>query len=351
MKTRSLFRIIVSSAIFCLCADGAEGTAARNTSVSDRENVQSTGTFKNPVIARDWPDPTVWECDGIYYSVATGLSTLMTSSDMVTWTDTGRSPITAEAHDELFGRTGNIWAPCVTKIGAGWVLYVSLFVDDDHCCIAVMESSRADGPFEWRGILIDGVPDFGVANAIDPFTLVDDDRVWHFFGSLEDGIHLVELTSDGLKVKDGSRPVHVAGVRHPAQKFVKEAYEGSYVMKRNGWWYFFASGGAFYDGTYHLVVARSRDLGGPYYDREGHLFTEGKAQPILSSRKGDHFIGPGHNGDVFTTADGRTYMFFHSHATDFPSGARPTLLQQIFWDSEEWPYFTGGAPAEQETRP
>ncbi len=156
-----------------------------------------------------------------------------------------------------------------------------------------MESSRADGPFEWRGILIDGVPDFGVANAIDPFTLMDDGRIWHFF----------------------------------------------------------ASGGVFYDGTYHLVVARSRNLGGPYYDREGHLFTEGKAQPILSSREGDHFIGPGHHGDVFTTADGRTYMFFHSHATDFPSGARPTLLQQIFWDSEEWPYFAGGAPAEQETRP
>ena len=39
-------------------------------------------------------------------------------------------------------------------------------------------------------------------------------------------------------------------------------------------------------------------------------------------------------------------MYYHSHATDFPSSARPTLLQQLFWDAEGWPYFTGGAPAE-----
>ena len=329
----TILPIIAALAAFCSCS----GTGER--------------TFSNPVIARDWPDPTIWECDGTYYSVATGLKTLMTSHDMVTWTDTGRSPITEEARAELFGRSGNIWAPCVTRIEGKWVLYVSIYVTDDNCRIAVLDSSSPDGPFEWKGILIDGVPDFGIANAIDPFTLVDNGRVWHFFGSLEDGIHLVELTADGLKVKDGARPVHVAGVRHPEQKFIKEAYEGTYVMKRDGWWYFFASGGAYYDETYHLVVARSRNLEGPYYDCEGNLFTEGKAQPVLASQKDDHFIGPGHNGDVFETADGRTYMYYHSHATDYDPNDRPTLLQQVFWDGEGWPFFENGAPAEQEIMP
>jgi len=319
-------------------ADGAEMT-------------QSADTFTNPVITRDWADPAVWKADGVYYSVATGLGTLLTSTDMVNWTDTGRSPITGEARTGLLTYTSSWWAPCVVKIGDKWVLYISLFIDDDHCRIAVMDSSVPEGPFEWRGFLLDGVPDFGVANAIDPFTLVDDDRVWLFFGSLEDGIHLVELTRDGLKVKDGAVPVHVAGVRHPADKFVKDAYEGSYVMKRGGWWYFFASEGAYYDGTYHLVVTRSRELCGPYFDREGHPFTEGKTTPILSSKPGDHFTGPGHNGDVFITPDGRTYMFFHSHVEGLPEGSRPTMLQQVFWDEEGWPYFKGGAPVEVEIMP
>lgn len=322
-----------------------------NDAALDIIRITRNDTFRNPVINRDWADPTVWECDGRYYSVATGLSTLMTSTDLVNWKDTGRSPITQKARSELFGRTDNIWAPCVTKIGDKWVLYISLYMTDDDCCIAVMDSSEPDGPFEWRGILLDGTPDFGVANAIDPFTLVDNGRVWHFFGSLEDGIHLVELTPDGLKVKEGATAVHVAGVRHPADKFVDEAYEGSYVMKHGDWWYFFASAGAFYDGTYRLVVARSKNLCGPYYDREGHPFTEGKAKPILSSSEGDYFIGPGHNGNVFTNSDGQMYMFFHSHSKDYPNGERPTLLQRLFWDEEGWPYFVNSVPAELELKP
>lgn len=308
-------------------------------------------TFKNPVIAADWPDPTVWENGSTYYSVATGLSTLRKSTDMVNWTDTGLSPITEEARLKLTSISNNIWAPCVTKINGRWVLYVSLYINDNDCKIAVMDSDWAEGPFEWKGILIDGMPDFGVANAIDPFTLVADGKVLHFFGSLEDGIHVVELTDDGLAVKEGATAKHVAGVRHPKQKFVKEAYEGAYIMKRGGWWYFFASGGAYYDSTYHLTVARSREVTGPYYDRQGNPFTEGKAFPVLSSKPGDHFIGPGHNGDVFVTSDGRTYMFYHSHATDYPESARPTLLQQVLWDAEDWPYFKNGSPAETETRP
>lgn len=336
--------------LFCYNTEQDGGSASFDDFVVDYDTTPRTELFSNPVIARDWPDPTVWESDGTYYSVATGLETLLTSKDMVTWTDTGRSPITEESRSELFGRSGNIWAPCVTRIGDRWVLYVSIYVNDDNCRIAVMDSDTPDGPFEWKGILIDGVPDFGVANAIDPFTLVDKGRVWHFFGSLEDGIHLVELTSDGLKVKKGSVPVHVAGVRHPAHKFVSEAYEGSYVMKRGDWWYFFASGGAYYDETYHLVVTRSHDLSGPYYDREGNVFTDGLTGPVLASHKGDHFIGPGHNGDVFETADGRTYMYYHSHASDFPASARPTLLQQVYWDDEGWPFFKNGSPAEREVK-
>ena len=39
--------------------------------------VADAGTFTNPVIAVDWPDPAIWNGgDGWYYSVATGLRTI-----------------------------------------------------------------------------------------------------------------------------------------------------------------------------------------------------------------------------------------------------------------------------------
>lgn len=71
--------------------------------------------------------------------------------------------------------------------------------------------------------------------------------------------------------------------------------------------------------------------------------TEGLARPILSSEAGDRFIGPGHNGEVFTSVDGREWMFFHAHDAALPNiGDRPTLLQEVKWTDDGWPYFEGG---------
>ena len=78
---------------------------------------------------------------------------------------------------------------------------------------------------------------------------------------------------------------------------------------------------------------------------------EGFAEKILSSRPGDRFYGPGHNGEIFTAPSGRTYMVYHCHDREIapykPDGynPRPLFLQEIFWDAEGWPYFETGRPA------
>ncbi len=302
--------------------------------------------FQNPVIAKDWPDPTVWYAGGKFYSVATGLRTLMTSSDLISWTDTGDSPISPDARGKLEAISRNIWAPCVTRIGNNWVLYISLFISDDDCKIAALTSTRPTGPFEFRGVVIDTRRE-GILNAIDPFVLTVDGKAMMFFGSLADGVHVVDLASDGLSIASGAKPLHVAGIRKPESKMVG-AYEGSYVMHRNGWWYLFVSGGHYANHTYYLTVGRSKSVKGPYSDREGNNLTAGKAKPILSSSADDWFYGPGHNGDVFTTQDGRTMIFYHSHCKGYDPKERPTLLQEMKWDADGWPYFVNGKPAKAE---
>ena len=314
-------------------------------------SMQAQHTFQNPVIPTDWPDPTIWKAGDTYYSVATGLKTLRTSKDMVNWTDTEQSPITQKGRDSLEAYAPNIWAPSVAKIGKKWMLYVSSYKDDTNCRISVFSSKKPEGPFKWEGFLLDGVRDCNVINSIDPFVIENEGQVLLFYGSLEDGIHVQHLTDDGLALAPGSEPKHIGGVRRPKNKFVKEAYEGTYVMKHGGWWYLFCSGGAYYDETYHLSVARSRDIEGPYYDKEGNPLTEGKALPLLASKKRDRFVGPGHNGDVFATPDGRTFMFYHSHDKTLDKDSRPTLLQEVLWDAEGWPYFRGGKPALHEEYP
>jgi len=308
-----------------------------------------TATFTNPVIAADWPDPAVWNGgDGWFYSVATGLHTIRRSRNLIDWEDTRIDPLTPKARERLHMVSRNVWAPCVTKLAGQWALYISLFVSDPDCRIAALVSSSPTGPFEFRNEVINSRRE-GVMNAIDPYVLCVDGRVWMFFGSLADGIHRVELSSDGLMVKPGAKPVHVAGVRRPPDK-MKRAWEGSYVHFRKGWWYLFVSGGHYGDHTYYLTVGRSRNIDGEFTDSKGRPMTDGLAEPILSSVKGDFFYGPGHNGEIFAAVDGRDYIFYHSHAVGYKPMERPTLLQELLWDEDGWPCFKDGRPQRSERR-
>lgn len=308
------------------------------------------GTFANPVIGPDWPDPTVWKGgDGWYYSVATHLSTVYRSRNLIDWEDTHTSPISEATRAQLTQVTRNLWAPSVVKIGDTWNLYISRFVSDAKCTIVALTSKTPQGPFVYRDVVIDSERE-GILNAIDPYVLEAEGRVLMFFGSLADGVHAVELTKDGLSLAPGAKPVHVAGIRRPPSKRVG-AYEGSYVMKRGKWWYLFVSGGHYGDHTYYLTVGRSTNVMGPYLDRAGQPLTAGKATATLASQAGDRFFGPGHNGDVFTSADGRTWMFYHSHDANLPrKSCRPCLLQELKWTPDGWPCFENGRPKIFESR-
>ena len=331
--------IMLTAAIFIAAANGARADVAADA-----------GTFTNPVIAVDWPDPAVWNGgDGWHYSVATGLQTIRRSRDLIDWEDSRIDPLSPKARARLHQVSRNVWAPCVTKLCGRWVLYISLFVSDPDCRIAALSSDSPTGPFEFAAEVIDSRRD-GVWNAIDPYVLAVDGRVWMFFGSLADGIHRIELTPDGLSVKAGANPVHVAGVRRPKDK-MKRAWEGSFLHFHGGWWYLFVSGGHYGDHTYYLTVGRSRSIDGEFSDRKGRPMTEGLAEPILSSGKGDFFYGPGHNGEIFTSADGRDYIFYHAHARNFKPEQRPTLLQELLWDDESWPRFKDGRPQKTVRRP
>ena len=130
-----------------------------------------------------------------------------------------------------------------------------------------------------------------------------------------------------------------------------QVFEGTYLHRRDGWWYLFASRGRYADWSYAIVVGRARKLTDDFVDREGRPLKEGFGTVILKSDCGDAFFGPGHNGDVFTSADGRTWMFYHSHDANLPRKSwRPCLLQELKWTSDGWPFFENGRPKIFESR-
>ena len=303
-------------------------------------------TFTNPVIPVDWPDPAIYRGeDGAFYSVATMLRTVRTSPNLIDWTDTGIAPLSADAAAKLNAISKNWWAPCVKRFAGKYVLYISHLNTDIDCSVSVLVAENPTGPFEFVRTLVDGKA-LGIENMIDPFVVEEAGRVWLFTGSDQDGIHRLELTADGLSLKPGTAPVHVAGIRKKvpgkSQWGDTGCWEGTYLHPHGGKWYLFASGGRYDRGTYHLVVGRADTVDGTFVDREGNPMTAGLAKPILFSENGDKFIGPGHNGEVFTAADGREWMFFHAHDAALPNASdRPTLLQELKWTDDGWPYFEG----------
>ena len=314
------------------------------------------GTFTNPVIAADWPDPTVIKGDdGFYYSVATPLTTVRRSRNLIDWETTGIDPLSPAARARLTELTKNVWAPSFARLGGKWLIYVSLYIDSDvDNRVVVLSADKVTGPYEYAGEVINGKA-LGILNAIDPYVFKDEGKVWMFFGSCQGGIHRVELTGDGMSIKPGCVPVRVAGLwRKIGEPYIWGkfgAYEGSYLLKRHGWWYLFVSGGKYTDNTYYLTVGRSRTVDGEFVDREGRSMLKGLARPILSSQEGAEINGAGHNGEVFRAADGSDWMFFHAHdKPPFKPSDRPTYLQELKWDDKKWPYFEGGGVKRTERR-
>ena len=226
-------------------------------------------SFRNPVIGRSWPDPTVWSNGTRYYTISTGVGTIMTSEDLVNWTDLKKAPLSAEASEAAKAVGRKFWAPDVVKIKDRWMLYLTCYESAENCGISVFESESATGPWEFVGKLTHS-KDNGIKDSIDPEVVMDPEsgKVWMFFGSIG-GIHRGGLTSDGKRLADGARFEHVAGLNINLNPSRSRVYEGAYLYNKDGYWYLFASSGKYYNHTYGIVVGRSRSLDGIFRDKKG----------------------------------------------------------------------------------
>lgn len=301
--------------------------------------------YENPVISRSWADPTVWRDGDDFYTVSTGVGTILTSKDMVNWTDMKISPLSAEAKSAGRKVGSHFWAPDVIKIGNRWMLYLTCYNAAEDCGIAAFESASPTGPWEYVSLITHSKMN-GIKDTIDPEVVRDpaSGKVWMFFGSVGK-IHRVELNREGTALASGARFVHVAGLDIDDSPSREKVYEGAYLYRHGKFWYLFASRGKYYDSSYKIVVGRSRSLKGTFVDKDGRKMKDGNASVILESGPGDDFFGPGHNGEIFSDAKGNLFMLYHCHQMS-RGGKRPryTLLQKILWDEDGWPCFETGKP-------
>ena len=292
-------------------------------------SLAQTVTNRQPVIDMSAPDPTVIRAeDGTFYLYATEDMRnvpIFHSANLVDWKLVGTA-FTDNSRPKWLPK-GGIWAPDIQRVGGKYHLYYakSVWGGEWDAGIGVAVSNNPAGPFVDRGCMFTS-KQIGIQNCIDPFYIEDGGKKYLFFGSFH-GIYGVELTADGLHVKQGAKPREVAGT----------FMEATYIRRRGGYYYLFGSTGTCCEGarsTYRITIGRSKSLFGPYVDKAGQRLLDNHYNILLD--KDDSVLGPGHNAGLITDDAGNDYMFYHGFKASDPDAGRVVWLSRIVW-ADGWP--------------
>lgn len=252
----------------------------------------------------------------------------------------------------------HLWAPDVVKIGDKWIYYYSLSAWSKPCGVGYAVSDNIAGPYEDYGKLFD-INEIGISNAIDPQVFVDDDgSVYMSVGSFQ-GLYLVQLTEDGMGLLNGvnyqrDNKVLIAG--RPGG-WDGSTYEGSYIIKRDGWYYYFGSAGTCCEGknsSYRVYVGKSKNITGPYIDNNrkaltasGSGTTNGSLVLWAGMRDDKNVYGPGHNSVLLDDA-GDYWIYYHAFSSADNYSTRHLFMDKLLWDDNGFPYIENRIPSFQE---
>ena len=325
---------------------------------SSRDPATASGTYLNPILDADFPDPAVILApDGYYYIYAT--QTLLEgewiniqvarSTDLIHWEHLGDA---LPQKPDWARTTQDFWAPSVIYDGSTYFMYYSATPDVCHepergHCLAIATSTSPAGPFVDVGMpLLLGMG----FEYIDPMAF--DDPVTGkrllFWGSGFQPIKVQELAEDRMSFAPGSEPINLVWP-NPVKGAFPRLVEASWVIRQDDFYYLFYSGDNCCgpDAEYGVMVARSREATGPYETLE-----EARGVPhSLMLFKSERWLAPGHNSMV-TDKAGNVWIIYHAIDVNRPrqrqedeiNSRRILLIDKIEW-RDGWPHV--GPPSDQ----
>lgn len=291
-------------------------------------------------------DPVMARQGDTYYLFCTGRGIAMWSSqDLKTWKS--EKPVFAAAPEWAVQAVptfrNHIWAPDISYYQGRYYLYysVSAFGKNTSAIGLVTNTTLnpEDKDYKWvdHGKVIQSFPGQTNWNAIDPHLITDQSGTpWLSFGSFWDGLKLVKLNKDRMTLAQSPHQLPtIASRKKDLAQTGNNAIEAPFIFRRKGYFYLFASTDYCCKGvnsTYKMVVGRSKNVQGPYLDREGMPMATGGGTLLLEGNKDWH--GVGHNS-VYTF-DKKDYLVFHGYdAAD--NGRSKLRMETLTWDKAGWP--------------
>jgi arabinan endo-1,5-alpha-L-arabinosidase len=207
-----------------------------------------------------------------------------------------------------------------------------------------------------------------------------------YFGSYYGGVYVqgISLTAEGMRLRGTATKVTRGQSRKPAvdpledrrltrrsldalpddssrtQVAIDNRYEGTNVVRHDGWYYLFASATNCCVGPltgYSVFAGRSRHARGPFVDREGNSLMAARVggTPVISMN-GNRWVGTGHSS-AFEDRGGQWWMVYHAVDRHDPYFAgrpgftkRPVLLDPVDW-VDGWPSVRAGRWASDRPMP
>ena len=279
------------------------------------------GTFLNPIVSGDHPDPSILRVGANYYLTFSSFDAypglpLWRSTDLVNWHPLGPT---------LSKPVGSVWAPELAQHGGRFYNYFHARTPE-YRSLYVIHADRMEGP--WSEPV-----DLRLHAHIDPGHIAGEDGKRYLFLS---GGDRVRLTDDGLAT-DGAVE-HVYDPWHYPPDWVVEGFspEGPKVLRRGDWFYLIlAVGGTAGPPTGHMViVARSKSIHGPWENAPNN--------PIVRTvSAAEKWWSRGH-ATAIEAPDRSWWLVYHGYENGFWTLGRQTLLDPAHWNDAGWLVADGG---------
>lgn len=283
-------------------------------------------------------DPVMIKEGDTYYIFHTGKGVaIKTSKDRIHWQKAGSvfssENLPAWHKKDIPNQDGSLWAPDIHYSNGKYYLYYSVSAwMNFNSSVGLATNTTLDSTnpkYKWidEGQIISYKNGGEGVNVIDPNFITDKNgRAWLFYGSYKAGLRAVELNpSTGKLLKD---PPQITTI-------TTSLGEGVFVIKGPEYYYIFASRGRCCSGlqsTYQMVIGRSKNITGPYLNKEGKSWVDNNYSLFLAGDSTEP--GRGHNG--FFTENDTTFIVYHAY-TRSANGASLLNIKTLYSDKDGWP--------------
>ncbi|ESQ75153.1 hypothetical protein ABAC402_10820 [Asticcacaulis sp. AC402] len=268
------------------------------------------GTFLNPILAGDRPDPTLLRDGDTYYATFSSFDAhpglvIWASSDLVNW-----SPVTSVLREYI----GSVWASDLCKHDGKYFIYFPAGGK-----IFVTHAEKITGP--WSDPIDLQIP------RIDPCHVVGEDSRRYLFTNEGDR---VKLSDDGLSTDGPIEHVYDAWT-YPDTWDVEGFFpEGPKLVRHGEFFYMIvAVGGTAGPPTGHMVaVSRSRSVHGPWEHAPNN--------PVVKTQSAaEKWWNRGH-ATLFEGPEGQWYLVYHGYENGYRTLGRQMLLEPVRWRDDGW---------------